>query len=103
MECAKLATTFWIPSSNHEAARHRGRRAQEDGDWSSVEYVRLCAVDGYRLSGLRHGHAEERQGRKIACPEEIAFQLGYIDAAQLTILAQPLLKSGYGEYLLGLL
>ena len=46
---------------------------------------------------------EERQGRKIACPEEIAFQLGYIDAAQLTILAQPLLKSGYGEYLLGLL
>ena len=42
---------------------------------------------------------EERQGRKIACPEEIAFQLGYIDAAQLTILAQPLLKSGYCEYL----
>jgi glucose-1-phosphate thymidylyltransferase len=42
---------------------------------------------------------EERQGLKIACPEEIAFRLGYIDAAQLSALAKPLNKSGYGEYL----
>ena len=46
---------------------------------------------------------EERQGQKIACPEEIAYRLGYIDAGELAALAQPLLKSGYGEYLLGLL
>ena len=46
---------------------------------------------------------EERQGQKIACPEEIAYRLGYIDAGDLAALAQPLLKSGYGEYLLGLL
>ena len=46
---------------------------------------------------------EERQGQKIACPEEIAYRLGYIDGAQLQALAQPLLKSGYGEYLMGLL
>ena len=46
---------------------------------------------------------EERQGQKIACPEEIAYRLGYIDAGELAALAQPLLKSGYGEYLLDLL
>jgi len=46
---------------------------------------------------------EERQGQKIACPEEIAYRLGYINAGELAALAQPLLKSGYGEYLLGLL
>jgi glucose-1-phosphate thymidylyltransferase len=42
---------------------------------------------------------EKRQGLKIACPEEIAFRKGFIDAAQLERLAQPLLKSGYGQYL----
>lgn len=46
---------------------------------------------------------EKRQGLKVSCPEEVAFHSGWIDAAQLTALAQPLLKSGYGEYLLGLL
>jgi glucose-1-phosphate thymidylyltransferase len=46
---------------------------------------------------------EERQGLKVACPEEIAYKMGYIDANQLEQLAGPLLKSGYGEYLMGLL
>ncbi|NMH65610.1 glucose-1-phosphate thymidylyltransferase RfbA [Shewanella salipaludis] len=46
---------------------------------------------------------EKRQGLKINCPEEQAYRLGWIDAAQLQALAQPLLKSGYGEYLLSLL
>jgi glucose-1-phosphate thymidylyltransferase len=45
---------------------------------------------------------EARQGLKIACPEEVAYQMGYIDAAQLQRLAEPLQKSGYGQYLLGL-
>ena len=43
---------------------------------------------------------EERQGYKIACPEEIAWRRGYIDEAQLRAIAEPLRKSGYGEYLL---
>jgi len=46
---------------------------------------------------------ERRQGLKIACPEEIAFRLGYIDAAKLERLGNALAKNGYGKYLLGLL
>lgn len=46
---------------------------------------------------------EKRQGLKVNCPEEVAFRSGFIDAAQLRALAEPLVKSGYGEYLLKLL
>ena len=46
---------------------------------------------------------EKRQGLKIACPEEIAFRLGYIDTAQLAALAVPLDKSHYGQYLYDIL
>jgi glucose-1-phosphate thymidylyltransferase len=46
---------------------------------------------------------EKRQGLKVCCPEEIAYRAGYIDAAQLEKLAQPLAKTGYGTYLLELL
>jgi glucose-1-phosphate thymidylyltransferase len=46
---------------------------------------------------------EERQGLKIGSPEEIAWREGFIDDAALRTLAEPLVKSGYGEYLMGLL
>jgi len=46
---------------------------------------------------------EERQGLKIGCIEEIAWQMKFIDAMQLKAIAEPLRKSGYGEYILGLL
>ena len=46
---------------------------------------------------------EDRQGRKIGCIEEAAFKMGYIDSNQLQKLAEPLLKSGYGEYLMSLI
>lgn len=45
---------------------------------------------------------QDRQGLKIACPEEIAYNLGYIDKEQLTNLAKPLLKNEYGKYLLSI-
>ena len=46
---------------------------------------------------------ERRQGLKISCPEEVAFRMGFIDAAQLEMLARKLAKSSYGEYLLRVL
>ena len=46
---------------------------------------------------------EKRQGLKVACPEEIAFRSGWIGASELEALAQPLLKNGYGQYLMQVL
>lgn len=46
---------------------------------------------------------EKRQGLKVACPEEISFRQGWIDGEQLAMLAKPLAKNGYGQYLLSLL
>jgi glucose-1-phosphate thymidylyltransferase len=62
---------------------------------------------GTHLSMMQAGEfvrvVEERQGWKIGCIEEVAWRRGYIDDAQLEALAKPLQKSGYGDYLLGLL
>ena len=62
---------------------------------------------GTHDSLLEAGHfiatIEKRQGLRVACPEEIAYRIGWIDAAQLEELAQPLLKSGYGRYLQNIL
>jgi glucose-1-phosphate thymidylyltransferase len=46
---------------------------------------------------------EERQGLKVSCVEEIAYRMGYIDATQLEKLAKPLIKNGYGQYLMDIL
>jgi glucose-1-phosphate thymidylyltransferase len=46
---------------------------------------------------------EQRQGLRVACPEEIAYTNGWINAAELEALAAPLAKNGYGQYLLSLL
>lgn len=54
-------------------------------------------------AGLFIETIEQRQGLKIACPEEIAYRMGYIGEAQLARLAEPLSNTGYGRYLLQLL
>ena len=46
---------------------------------------------------------EKRQNLKIACVEEIAYRMGYVDADRIRTLAQPLKQTGYGQYLLGIL
>ncbi|MHA8109428.1 glucose-1-phosphate thymidylyltransferase RfbA [Aquirufa sp. A-Brett2-W8] len=46
---------------------------------------------------------EERQGMKVGCIEEVAYRMGYIDKSQLKKIAEPLVKSGYGQYLLNLI
>src|SRR3546814_12744247 len=90
-------------------------------DWSSD----VCSSDlegGLHLEQLGRGYAwldtgthqslleasnyietiEARQGLRVCCPEEIAYNNGWIDAAQLEALARPLTKNGYGQYLLDL-
>lgn len=46
---------------------------------------------------------EKRQGLKVACIEEVAYRMGYIDADQVEKLAKPLIKNGYGQYLINML
>jgi glucose-1-phosphate thymidylyltransferase len=46
---------------------------------------------------------EQRQGLKVACIEEIAYRMGYIDAGQMEKLAKPLMQNGYGQYLIDVL
>ncbi|MDE3208797.1 MAG: glucose-1-phosphate thymidylyltransferase, partial [Pseudomonadota bacterium] len=59
--------------------------------------------DALMEAGLFIQTIEKRQGLKVACPEEVAYRMGYITAKDLERLAQPLLKNGYGHYLLSIL
>jgi glucose-1-phosphate thymidylyltransferase len=59
--------------------------------------------DSLQEAGAYIRTLEQRQGLKVGCPEEVAWRQGWIDAAQLERLAQPLMKSGYGAYLLQML
>lgn len=60
-------------------------------------------IDSLNQASLYVEVIEKRQGMKISCIEEIAWRMGYIDSAQLKAIADPLIKSGYGKYLLSLL
>ena len=72
------------PGSGHGLARHR--------------HVQLLDAGGAFVQAI-----EERQGLKIGCIEEVAYRMGFITADQLQAVAEPLMKSGYGKYLVHLL
>ena len=71
---------------------------------ASVSWVNLAATADSLLEASQFIQTiENRQGLKVACPEEIAWHQGWIDDHQLHALAAPLSKNGYGAYLLNLL
>ena len=73
-------------------------------DWGAVSRGSILAHSKSLLSaGTFVQTIELRQGMKIACPEEIAYRAGFIDAARLRDHANSLRKSGYGDYLASVL
>ena len=63
----------------------------------------IMALQDYGAMLKMFQQVEKRQGVKVACPEEIAYRFGHIDAAQLAEQADAIAKSNYGQYLRGLL
>lgn len=92
LEITDVNKTYLAQDKLSVAVLSRGTAWLDTGTFASLmqagEFVRVI---------------EERQGQKIGCIEEIAYNMGYIDKEQLLKLAEPLAKSGYGEYLKGLI
>ena len=91
LEITDLNRLYLEAGSLHVQVRSRGMTWLDTGTHDSL-------LD----AGLFVQTIERRQGLRIACPEEIAYRFGYITAGQLEELAQPVRKSGYGQYLLAL-
>jgi len=92
LEITDLNRLYLEAGSLHVAPLGRGFAWLDTGTHNAL----LDAANYVRI-------VEERQGLKICCPEEIAWRQGFIDDAGLERIAAPLAKSGYGDYLLGLL
>lgn len=92
LEITDLNSAYLAQGQLHVEVMRRGMAWLDTGTHDSL------LVAGQFIATIQH-----RQGLKVACPEEIAFRKGYIDASQLEALAQPLRKNDYGQYLLRLL
>lgn len=112
---------YFYPNSVVEVAKHIKPSARGELEITTVNQHYL-AEKALKVRTLQRGFAwldtgthdslseastfieviEKRQGLKIACLEEIAFKQGWIDRQQLEVLAQPMLKNGYGQYLMEL-
>lgn len=92
LEIVDLARTYLDEGALSVDLMGRGYAWLDTGTHASL----LDAANYVRIT-------EERQGLKICCPEELAWRRGFIDDAQLERIATPLINSGYGRYLLGLL
>ncbi len=90
-----------ITDVNLEYLRRGGLRVEALG--RGAAWLDAGTHESLQQAGSFIETLEERQGLKIGCPEEIAFRKGYIGAEQLERLARPMLKNGYGQYLMELL
>jgi len=89
-----------ITSVNQEYLRHKKLKVELLG--RGFAWLDTGTHDSLMEAGQFIETIEKRQGLKVACLEEIAFRMKYIDKAQLNKLAEPLKKNGYGQYLLKL-
>jgi glucose-1-phosphate thymidylyltransferase len=90
-----------VTDVNREYLRRGALRVQIMG--RGFAWLDTGTCDSLAEAGMFVKTIEDRQGLKIACIEEIAYRMGYIDAAAVRRIAEPLVKSGYGEYLLDML
>ena len=87
-----------ITSVNQEYLKHKNLKVELLG--RGFAWLDTGTHDSLMEAGQFIETIEKRQGLKVACLEEIAYRMKYIDAAQVKKLAEPLRKNGYGQYLL---